>query len=103
MDFSELEGFDWDGGNSAKNWLKHGVTVRECEEVFANTPLLVSYDERHSAGEERHNALGKTSYDRLLYVSFTIRIRRVRVISARPMSKKDRAIYEQSVKENSGI
>jgi uncharacterized DUF497 family protein len=32
----EWEGFEWDEGNSTKNWLKHGITISECEEVFMN-------------------------------------------------------------------
>ena len=37
-----LEGFEWDAGNSEKNWKRHQVTQAECEQIFANLPLLVS-------------------------------------------------------------
>lgn len=45
--------FDWDKGNIDKNWLKHNVDFRECEEVFFNKPLLISFDKKHSITEKR--------------------------------------------------
>ena len=101
MDFSELEGFDWDGGNSAKNWHKHRVTIRECEEVFVNMPFFIFDDVSHSTSESRHYVLGFANGGRLLAISFTVRILRIRVISARPMSKNDRKLYVESIEANS--
>jgi len=57
--------------------------------------LLVTYDEKHSESEKRFYALGKTFKGKLLFVVFTTRKDRIRVISARPMNKKERKIYEQ--------
>ncbi len=88
-----VSGFDWDEGNLAKNWEKHGVTPFECEEVFFNEPLVVGDDETHSGTENRYYALGRTDMDRLLFVVFTVRGDKFRVISARDMSKKERNIY----------
>lgn len=47
------EGFDWDDANSDKNWLKHKVSKTECEQVFLNSPLIITDDKRHSASERR--------------------------------------------------
>ncbi|MGH7828913.1 MAG: BrnT family toxin [Candidatus Binatia bacterium] len=89
-----IRGFEWDEGNSGKNEGKHGVTDREAEEIFFNKPLIIG---RSLKGEPevRYAALGKTYGSRLLAVVFTMRSRRIRVISARPMSKKERRIYEE--------
>lgn len=85
--------FDWDVGNLEKNWLKHGVSPLECEEVFFNQPLVVAPDDVHSAQEERYYVLGRTDANRHLYVVFTLRGHKIRVISARNMSRKERKIY----------
>ncbi len=90
----DVQGFEWDKGNSGKNEKKHGVTDREAEEVFFNRPLLVARSVRE-ATEARYSGLGKTFAGRLLTVVFTFRSNRIRMISARPMSKKEREIYEK--------
>jgi hypothetical protein len=89
----DCTGFDWDEHNSWKNWEKHQVSVRECEEVFFNVPLVVSEDERHSLAEARHYLLGQTDGGRELYVVFTVRGTLVRVISARDMNRKEKEVY----------
>lgn len=96
---SNINGFEWDKGNIAKNWERHGVTHLECEEVFFNNPLMVKNDVTHSTTELRHYVLGKTNGHRLLFLVFTIRNNKIRVISARDMSKKERKIYEQAEKD----
>ena len=93
-----LYGFDWDDHNRDKNEKKHGVTCLECEEVFFNHPLIVVKDPRHSLREKRYLALGQTRGKRLLFIAFTLRKQKIRVVSARPMSRKEREIYEKEVK-----
>ena len=96
LDTDSLDGFDWDEGNITKNWDRHQVSSTECEEVFLNKPLLLADDVRHSANEVRNYALGQTDNGRLLFIAFTVRGTRIRVISARPMSGKERQIYGQA-------
>lgn len=84
--------FEWDQGNLEKNWLKHGVSPLECEQVFFNQPFIAS-DPKHSQNEERFFALGRTDTDRYLFLAFTVRGKKIRVISARDMNKKERKIY----------
>jgi len=85
-----VEGFEWDAGNSDKNWKRHQVTQSECEQVLANLPLL----RRATAkAEDRYFALGRTDAGRELTVVFTIRGKLLRVISARPMSRRERKEY----------
>jgi hypothetical protein len=85
--------FQWDPGNIQKNFIKHGVTQAECEEVFFNSPLLVSDDSAHSQNEIRYYVLGQTDGRRLLFVVFTIRGKALRVISARDMSTRETRSY----------
>lgn len=86
--------FEWDKGNINKNFKKHGVADKESEEVFNNKPLFVSLDRKHSTTTEvRYHALGKTDENRALFLSFTVRANKVRIISARPASKKEKGQY----------
>lgn len=95
-------GFDWDEGNARKN-EKHGVSKSEVEQVFLNQPLLLAEDLRHSQRESRFHALGRTDQDRRLHVTFTERgdDTLIRPISARDMSRKERAVYEQAIEAHS--
>jgi uncharacterized DUF497 family protein len=96
IDLTLIEGFDWDDGNARKSLDRHGVTQAEAEQVFAAEPLLTE-DIKHSETEARYQALGETIEGRQLHVTFTLRDggKRLRVISARDMNRKERAIYEQ--------
>lgn len=100
-DLSSCNGFEWDEGNSEKNWIKHGVSDFECEQVFFNVPLVVADDPKHSQTENRYFALGKTDQGRRLFVVFTLRGRSIRVISARDMKRAERTWYDE--KEDSEI
>ncbi len=82
---------------------KRSVGDIEAEQVFVNEPLLVVEDRSHSAAEPRWHALGHTNEGRLLHVTFTLRGggTRVRIISARPMHRKERSVYEKTSQANS--
>src|SRR5262245_38333916 len=93
--------FDWDEGNSNKNWEKHSVTQREAEQAFFDEHKFVTNDVVHSETERRFVLIGKTKKGRLLYIVYTMRKKdhnkKVRIISARDMSKKKEvAIYEEA-------
>lgn len=97
IDLTRIVGFEWDEGNSRKN-EKHGVTMAETEQVFFNQPLLVLDDARHSEQEPRLHALGTTDDGRFLHITLTLRQSNslIRVISARDMHRKERALYEKA-------
>ena len=103
VDFDQLEGFEWDDGNERKSNERHGVSRGEAEQVFFSAPLFVVEDIKHSQGEPRFQALGKTETGRMLHVTFTMRAegKKIRVISARDMHRKERTIYEGKSKGNS--
>jgi len=87
--------FQWDRGNTDKNLKKHKVTNKESEKVFFNKHLRTFKDIKHSQKEERFVALGITSKKRKLYATFTIRNHKIRIISARDQSRKERKLYEE--------
>jgi uncharacterized DUF497 family protein len=91
----QADGFQWDAGNREKNWHTHQVSAAECEQVFFNQPLVVAEDVKHSGEEMRFYALGRTDDERRLFVVFTLRGTRIRVISARDMSRKERDEYQR--------
>ena len=93
----QIEGFEWDEGNSRKSVEKHDVSQAGAEQVFFNEPLLIVEDVSHSSYEIWLHALGHTDAGRLLHISFTLRGngKLIRVISARTMQRKERLRYEQ--------
>lgn len=93
---AECDGFDWDDGNAPKVRARHRVEPGECEQVFFGGPLLVSADVKHSEVEPRWRALGITLGGRALYLVFTLRESRIRVVAARNMNRKERRDYEQA-------
>ncbi len=97
IDWKLLTGFEWDEGNARKSADKHDVTQAEAEQLFFNEPLLIVPDLVHSASEIRLHALGKTDEARKLHTTFTLRQKgtKIRVISARNMSRKEREYYEK--------
>lgn len=90
--------FDWDNFNKDKNWIKHKVDFREGEEVFFNKPLKIYPDLEHSSREKRFLGLGRTNKFRKLTIIFTLREKKIRIISARDQNKKERRKYEETIK-----
>lgn len=90
-------GFQWDTGNAPKIWERHQVSQVECEQLFFNRPVLVA-PARYRRQEPRYAAMGHTSDNRLLTLIFTLWGTLIRVISARPMSRRERRIYERTEK-----
>jgi len=86
-------GFEWDNGNKGKNFLKHKIRDEECEEVFFDHKKKILMDKIHSGKEERHILIGKTKKQKLIFLVFTIRKNKVRIISARDQHRKEKIIY----------
>lgn len=98
IDLSGIVGFEWDAGNARKSEDKHGVSQSEAEQAFFNDPLLLLVDQKHSKGEPRFHALGKTDDSRRILIAFTLREQDtlIRVISARDMNRRERNVYDTS-------
>lgn len=91
--------FEWDKHNIA-HIGKHTVTQEEAEEVFYQEPQVIAYDEIHSTAEARYAFLGRTKEGRKLMLIFTLRGKnkeRIRILSARDQSKKERKEYEAEI------
>ena len=87
--------FDWDKGNIGKNEKKHKVGEKEAEEVFFDENKKTFKDHLHSGNEERFRVIGKTKGERLLFVVFTKRGEKVRIISARDTNRKEVLLYNK--------
>jgi uncharacterized DUF497 family protein len=94
-DTGKFTGFDWDAGNSTQNLDKHAVSGEQAEQIFVNAPVKILTDRVHSKIEARFHAFGRTNDSRFLTVAFTVRGSLIRIISARPMSRKERKFYEK--------
>lgn len=97
VDFENIIGFDWDKGNIGKSYPKHGIKNNEAEEVFFGFNLVL-VDEEHSIKEKRFWLLGETDAGKVLFIVFTLRDNKIRIISARIASKKERNKYYQEKK-----
>lgn len=87
--------FEWDEKKAAANEEKHGVSFHEAAAVFGD-PLAVTFaDPDHSENERRYVTFGMSRANRLLVVAHADRERRVRIISARTMTRHERKIYEE--------
>jgi uncharacterized DUF497 family protein len=94
FDLSKLEGFEWDRGN-LDHIQKHNVNYRECEDVFFNKPLIINQDETHSQIEERFRVYGQTNRKRRIFMIFTIRHNKIRVLSSRDQNRKERTEFQK--------
>lgn len=94
---SKCTGFEWDAGNREKNWIAHNVEMKEAEQAIINRPIVLTDDGKHSGAEPRYIALSKTNLNRFLFLVFTIRSEKVRVISARDMNGEEiQQFYEEA-------
>ena len=83
--------FEWDADKAALNLKKHGVRFETAAKVFNDEYRIELYDAEHSTDEDRYNTIGMV--DNILFVVYTERKNRVRLISARPANKKERSLY----------
>ena len=91
--FDNPNEFLWDKGNKGKSHLKHKVADQEAEESFFDQNKKIFKDVLHSSDEERFILLGKTKAERVLFIVFTTRQGKVRVISARDLNRQERHLY----------
>jgi hypothetical protein len=87
--------FEWHPGKAATNERKHRVTFDEASTVFADTLSVTTFDTLHSDDEDRFVIIGVSDRNRVLVVCFTDRKGRIRLISARVASKRERKQYEE--------
>lgn len=95
--------FEWDAAKALSNVAKLGVTFDQAATVFRDALAITVYDEVHSQTEERWFTLGHDADGALLAVAHTYRTTgpnsaRVRIISARAATQRERRFYEDEPK-----
>ena len=88
--------FEWDPKKASANARKHGVTFDEATTAFGDPYGIIVDDPRHTQGEHRLAVLGFSQSNRLLAVMFTERGDRLRLISARTATRRERRQYEEA-------
>ena len=90
--------FEWDARKARSNLRKHGVSFGEASTVFGDPLTLTIHDPDHSAdGEEHFVSVGESSRQRLLVVVHCDEGERVRIISARTPTRRERKAYEEGI------
>ena len=87
--------FAWDEEKAASNLEKHGVAFEEAATAFGDPLSLTVADPDHSDNEDRFILLGETALGRLVVVTHSERGDKIRIISARPATKRERKDYEK--------
>ena len=88
--------FEWDPTKATANLLEHGVSFEEAATVFQDPLAKIHDDPDHSASERRDIIVGHSLQGRMLLVSFTDRGSNIRLISARPVTRRERRDYEEA-------
>ena len=83
--------FEWDEDKAKLNLKKLGVRFETAARVFDDKDRIEFYDSAHSTEEDRYNTIGMV--DNVLFVVYTERKNRIRLISARPANRKERSLY----------
>jgi uncharacterized DUF497 family protein len=87
--------FEWDEEKAKQNRKKHRVSFEDASTVFGDPLAVTIHDPLHSDEEERFIILGESHRRRLLVVAFTDRDGKIRIISARVASRRERKDYEE--------
>jgi uncharacterized protein len=88
--------FEWDPAKAEENLTKHAIAFPEAMTVFGDPLEVVVADPDHSLGEQRFLSMGLSAAGRLLVVSYTERHGRIRMISARTATARERKQYEST-------
>ena len=89
--------FEWDSTKARMNLRKHGVAFRDAATVFRDPLGITIFDPDHSDEEERFITFGFSASGRLLMVAHTDRGKRIRIISARELTRAEREAYEEEI------
>jgi len=85
--------FEWDSNKARTNLLKHKVSFEESTTVFGDNHSLTIESPTHSTHERRLVTMGMSASGKIIVVVHSERGRRIRIISARPASRKERKQY----------
>jgi uncharacterized DUF497 family protein len=88
--------FEWNDEKARVNLKKHDVDFQEASTVFDDPVFITFLDEEHSADEERYITIGLSGKQRLLMVAHTERGNKIRIISARKVTKNEENFYVEA-------
>jgi uncharacterized DUF497 family protein len=88
--------FEWDAAKAAANLRKHRLSFEDAATAFQDPLAQIHPDPDHSAAESREILIGHTAQGRLILVAFGDRRGRLRLISAREVTRRERRDYEES-------
>jgi uncharacterized DUF497 family protein len=94
--------FEWDPAKASANLRKHRVAFSEAATVFADRLSITVYDPDHSQEEDRHLTVGVSTNGRPLMIAHTDRGGRIRIISARDLTRTERDAYENEIERRKG-
>ncbi|MBI4791967.1 MAG: BrnT family toxin [Deltaproteobacteria bacterium] len=89
--------FEWDPNKEKVNRRKHGIAFKEAVSVFKHPLSITTYDPDHSKEEDRFITFGFSAAGQLLMVAHTDRGDRIRIISARILTRAEREAYEEEI------
>ncbi len=90
--------FEWDEDKNQSNIRKHGVSFESARQIF-DRPTLTSVDDRRNYGEVRNISIGQTDALTVIAVVHSERDGKIRLISARPASRKERLTYHERIQK----
>jgi len=90
-----FDGFEWDPEKAKSNLAKHRVSFEEAATVFFDYRAVTIFDPDHSEEEDRFITVGMSSHARILTVAHADREERIRIISARRATRRERSNYEE--------
>ena len=82
---------EWDEEKDRRNRKKHGISLYSAAHVFSDSRRIEYYDQLHSQEEDRFITIGRVQ--KVIFVVYTYRSERIRIISARPASARERRMY----------
>ncbi|MEI6089719.1 MAG: BrnT family toxin [bacterium] len=91
--------FEWDSEKSKNNLHKHGVSFEEAMSVWNDEFAAFLHDPVHSVDEDRYIMIGYSNKNNLIFVSFTERKNKIRIISSRKATKYERKRHEENSKK----
>ena len=89
--------FEWDEAKNRTNILKHGIDFETAKRIF-DDPVLSRRDGRRDYGEDRYITVGRVGDAALVVIAHTERGGRIRLISARPASRKERLAWHDRIR-----
>jgi hypothetical protein len=96
--FVQDDRFEWDDDKAAQNWRDHAVSFEMAREAFRDAFAVEWVDDAQDPNEERYALIGMVE-GRLLFVAYTLRAERIRIISARKPEPWERRRYHDENRE----